>query len=357
MSVVFTDTYTVLVDSALESYPLTPDYSSLLNGNNLIVNAANDRVQVEVSGSDVVYRCLNTACPTGDYKASLDVGVRTGYDGGYVAVRCHASTADCYVLLRTSSTLWELYRLDGGTFVLLTSYSVSTTDNSTQAIACKVTGTNPVALTPTLAGSDRTVFNDSNANRKQSGRWGGAVYDSAANAASWFDNASIDDLAAGGNATLNGTTITATASIATAGALQSAGSINGTTLTATASIATAGALSASASIAGQTLAATASIASAGVMEAGSTIPGQTLTALASIAAAGTLSGTGDAQISGQTLVSTAVILAGGFEFGSTLAGQTLTVTASIASAGALSVPGAGGAGQSGPLAISIAISL
>lgn len=212
MSVVFTDAYTVASDTALESYPSgSPDYSSLLNGNSLTVNAANDRVQVEVSGTDVLYRCLDTACPTTDYKASVDVGVRTGYDGGYVLARCAGASSDCYALLRASSTTWELYRVDSGGFTLLTSYSVSTTDNTTQAIALKATGTSTVALTPTIAGSDRTVFNDSNANRKQSGRWGLGVYDSAANAASWVDNASIDDLAAGGTATVTGAGNIATA--------------------------------------------------------------------------------------------------------------------------------------------------
>lgn len=200
MSIVFTDSFTVGSDTALESYPSAgdPDYANISGADNLDVNAANDRVQGTTSGADEVYRIIDAAVPTGNQKISANCGVTTGYSCGYLGVRGSASF-NAYLLTRASNTTWELWRIDAGSWTLLTSWSVSTTDSTTQAIAIKAEGTGAtVTLTPTIAGSDRTAYNDSAASRKTSGTPCVAVYQTSVVAGNFVDDVSVDDLAAAG---------------------------------------------------------------------------------------------------------------------------------------------------------------
>jgi hypothetical protein len=196
VAVVFTDAFTVASDIGLTSYPSgSPDYGECLDGWALTVNAANDRVQTDNLGP-LIARIVNAAVPTGDQKITCDIGWTTDYDSGYVGCRGD-STGNCYVIMRASTTTWELYRFDNRTYTLLNSYGVSTTDNSSGSVSLKATGTTTVALTPTIAGADRTTYNDSSANRKTSGTPCVALYRSSGTP--WLDNVSVDDLQAGGN--------------------------------------------------------------------------------------------------------------------------------------------------------------
>lgn len=202
MTIVFTDSFTVGADVALESYPSgTPDYVSILGGNNLDVIAANDNVQSSVTSADVMYRITNAAAPTGDQKLTITAGWQTGYTGGYIGVRGSAS-GNYYNLTRANSTTWELYRVDSTVFTLLTTHSVSTTDNSSGTISLKATGAGAtVSITATIAGVDQTTFNDTAANRKTSGTPTiGGFQNSAVSSANFIDDVSVDDLAtAAGN--------------------------------------------------------------------------------------------------------------------------------------------------------------
>lgn len=201
MSVVFSDGFTVGADTPLESYPSAgaPDYASILGGNNLDVNAARDRVEGSATGQDIIYRLIDAAVPTGDSEISADVGVLDSWEGAYIGQRGSGSQGDSYTLVHSNSTDWEIYRCDAGSFTLLASYSVAgTASNSTVAVKLKATGTNPVVVQATVAGSQQTAYNDSSASRKQSGTPVIGVYQSAVNSNAFIDNVSVDDLQAGG---------------------------------------------------------------------------------------------------------------------------------------------------------------
>lgn len=126
-------------------------------------------------------------------------------------------------------------------------------------------------------------------------------------------------LAGGGDATANGVTLTATASLVAGGV---GGGVGGTTQTATASLITAGA---GGGAGGSTLAATASLIATG---AGGGAGGATLAATSSLLPG---TATGDATASGATLTATASLIAGSASAGTNgdAAGVTLTATTAL----------------------------
>lgn len=204
MSIVFTDSFTVAENILLTSYPSgSPDYGDCLRGSLLSVNASTDRVQSGESGN-MIARIIDATVPTGDQKITCNVGWTTGYNAGYAG--CRGSVNNCYIITRATSSTWELYRVDSGAFTLLTSYSITTSDNSSASISLEATGTTTVSLIPTIAGTVFTAYNDSSANRKTSGTPVIGMYRSGGT--QWIDNVSVDDLAAGTIVTVNQVTET-----------------------------------------------------------------------------------------------------------------------------------------------------
>ena len=178
--------------------------------------------------------------------------------------------------------------------------------------------------------------------------WGSTPLD----VAKWF--APELTTAAGGSATVNGQTLTATASLIPGSASgANNATVNGQTLTATTSI-TAGTVTADSSAAGQTLTATASLIPGSATGTGdASVAGQTLTATASVIPGGTQA---DGDVVGQTLAAVASLLAGS-AFGpvdATVNGQTLTAIASLIPGGAFG-PAAGGTVQSNRLALTVGL--
>lgn len=197
---VFSDTFTVGADVDPASYPGTPDYSYLLGAvNDAQIPAANDRVEIVVTSSDVVLRLLNAACPTGDQEILADCRVEGGFYQGYVAARCHATVDDCYVgeMDLTTANEVQIYRRDTGSgFTLLASADRGFVDTSgTHSYRLRATGTNPVSLTFQVDATAALGFDDSDALRKQSGRNGLGGVNGVARTG-WVDNLTIDDLVA-----------------------------------------------------------------------------------------------------------------------------------------------------------------
>jgi len=164
----------------------------------LVVNAANDRVQRPTTTSDAIARIIDAAVPTnmGDQELRCDGYLSSSVTNASSSptVRCaSAGTADFYYMFFSAGTL-ELYRCDASTFVLLTSAARTITTGS-NALRMRATGTNPVALEVQVAATAVVTFNDSNANRKQSGAPGIGLYNLTANTV-FIDNVEVDDLLA-----------------------------------------------------------------------------------------------------------------------------------------------------------------
>lgn len=146
-------------------------------------------------------------------------------------------------------------------------------------------------------------------------------------------------LAESPNATANGDTVTATATLiagtATGGAVAS-----GATLTATGSIPTSGTATGAATASGATVTATGSIV-AGTAAGAATASGATVSATGSVPTSGTA--TGGASAGAATLTATGSIVAGTATGAATASGATVTATGSIATSGTAT----GGASASG----------
>lgn len=200
MTVLLTDAFTVGSDIALPSYTggsVTTTWASVRNGSSLSVIAARDRVESSLSGDDAHCFVDFSGCPTGDQKISATLGVQTGYDAGMLLVR--ASLNNCYQCIRGSASVWELYRIDAGSYTLVQSISVATTNGVDQAAALKAEGTGAtVTITATIAGADQTPFADTSGSRKTSGRPGVGVYANTASSTQWVDDITVDDLSVGG---------------------------------------------------------------------------------------------------------------------------------------------------------------
>ncbi len=163
---------------------------------------------------------------------------------------------------------------------------------------------------------------------------------------------SIPPAAAGGDATANGQTLTATGSLiaGSASATNPNATANGQTLTATAAIVRGfiesftpndiflfgDTSSLQSSAGGQRL-----IGGFVASSSGATANGQTLTATASLTA-GSATGQSNATASGQTLTATASLVAGTAFAGASAAGQTLTATASLIAGGTSATSAASG---------------
>lgn len=215
MAVVYSTSFTVASDTPLESFDSSA-FTGIFNNTYLQVNAANDRVVTETLVFDSVYAVTAAGSPSGDQEITALVGVRTGYDNGYVCGRC-SSGGNFYMLTRASSTVYELYRYVGNsTGAPLTSWSITTTDNSSYTVKLRIVGTGAtVTITPTVNGTTLTAYNDTNAARLTTGYPGIGIYDSSININSWVDDIVVDDLTGGGGLTLTGANSASAATAAT----------------------------------------------------------------------------------------------------------------------------------------------
>jgi hypothetical protein len=122
------------------------------------------------------------------------------------------------------------------------------------------------------------------------------------------------------------------------------GNATGQTLTTTASVAVLGAATAGADASGQTLTLTASLAVMGTASAGTTADGQTVSATTALID-GTATGTVSATAAGQTLTATSALVDGTATGNGSAAGQTLTVSTSLIDGTASAVVSGTASGQ------------
>lgn len=205
MSVVFTDSFTVGSNTNLDAYPSgSADYAyNLGSGAEFTVNAANDRIQQTVTGTDDIVRIINSASPTNgvgiisatlfgssgnDSTPGLMVRVATdGTQNGYMAYYYNAQQRV------------TIYRVTPGAFTQLTDVGRALSPPQTCTFKA-VTNGSQVDLTATAAGVADVTYSDSTGGRFLSGAFGIHMFSATANVA-YIDNISIDDLQAGGQAT------------------------------------------------------------------------------------------------------------------------------------------------------------
>lgn len=197
MTIVFSDNFTVASDTPLESYNTSSaGYTSILNGNNLIVNSATGRVFAEVDSLDIIYR-LTTGLGnlTGDYSAAITTSCGQAGAGGYVTVRNQAN-GSCYDLdLGSNTGQFRLWKSVAGTFTQVATFTGPSIANATEfELKLKVTGTNPVVLEGFVNGVSVGTFNDSAADRLQTGTPGFGVFRTSGNNAAYVTSFSVDDL-------------------------------------------------------------------------------------------------------------------------------------------------------------------
>lgn len=201
MSVVFTDNFTVGADVNINAYPATPDYAMTVGAAaDIKVIAATDRAESQVV-TNCVARIINAAAPTGDQQITANIGGGGAASVG-LAVRCATDgTGNCYVafFVSTSSSI-ELYRVDTGTFSLLTTFTGRAFGDPFVG-RFKATGAGATVTLEIQADSTAiATFDDTNALRKTSGTSG--IMNG--NTSTWHDNISVDDLLAAAAATLMG---------------------------------------------------------------------------------------------------------------------------------------------------------
>lgn len=195
--VVFFDNYTVSSDINIESYPSgSPNYTLVLGSSgNVIVSAANDRVETAVGGTFRV-RCSNAACNIANAKVTItgDTTIVGNRVQASPAVRVSASD-DSYVCRINAVTLnVEILRYDAGAPTVLTS-----------VVRGLLAGTHTVNLTATGTGASVTLdcqvdatavvsISDASANRKLSGFAGFQLFADVPGTPAWLDNFTVDNL-------------------------------------------------------------------------------------------------------------------------------------------------------------------
>lgn len=166
--------------------------------NALYANATNDRVQSATTAQDLAAVIIDTAAPTGDQEITGTGYKADAYYQGCVTVRgTTTSGGNYYAPAFPDTTNIELYRVDNGTFTLLTSAARANADNTAHTQRFKATGTSTVALEFQLNATAVITYNDTNASRKQSGRSGVGIYQGSANQV-YVDTISVDNLSAAG---------------------------------------------------------------------------------------------------------------------------------------------------------------
>ena len=195
--IVFTDNFTVSVDTNIDAYPSgSPDYAYVTgSGTNFTVNAANDRNQIVLTNTDIIARIIDGAVPTGDQQITCDVHNSTGADDtAALAARCASGSVDCYVAYPSAQAPnphLNFYRVTTGGFTQIAGQD--RTFGADASVRFKAVGTNPVDLEGQVDATAVVTFSDSAADRKQSGTPGLHGFATAANVA-WHDNVSVDDL-------------------------------------------------------------------------------------------------------------------------------------------------------------------
>lgn len=177
MTIVYSADFTVAATTPLEEYPSagSPDFASIYGAAALSVDPTQDAVYVEggFGTGDFLYQVINAAAPTGDYEATI-IGTVVGatFTQVYVGVRMSAAGGgNGYFIQRASATTFDLWKLTAGSWggAPVASYSVAVAAGSTVHVKLKVTGTNPVVVTPTINGAVQTAYSDSSGTRHTSG--------------------------------------------------------------------------------------------------------------------------------------------------------------------------------------------
>jgi hypothetical protein len=198
VSVVFTDTFTVGSDTELSSYPSAgaPDYARISGTGTFTANAVNDYVRAAGTSTEIVYRIINAAAPTGSQEITVDNYHAAGnYETFGACVRC-ASTADAYVAIVVSGSTVELYRMDSGTMNLIATASRTNTMNA--VVACRfkaVTNGSQVDIEFQANATAVVTYSDTSGSRKTSGTPG--LWSYFGGAGFYADNISLDDLTTG----------------------------------------------------------------------------------------------------------------------------------------------------------------
>ncbi len=196
MSVVFTDSFTVGANVDIASYPATPDYVYCKGTTgDMTVNAANDRVQVTgVIDSDFCASITNASVPTTDQQCTISFN-QPGAGAASPVCRSNGVLSEDYYVAQVDPTgdTITIYRVSVGTFASIA--SGSRVVGTTGTLRLKATGTNPVALETQVDATAVLTFNDSAADRKQTGPPGIGIWDHVVNTCG-LDDLSIDDLAA-----------------------------------------------------------------------------------------------------------------------------------------------------------------
>lgn len=200
MSVVFTDTFTVGADVNIESYPGTPDYARM-NGSagNVVVNAANDRVQRPLAGGDITFvRCLDASMPTGNQSVTTTGAWDTGSTSALPCVRCQAGSFDCYTgWLNFPGGTLEIYRVSAGPTYTFLAGGTTVPGAGTYTATLQAVGTGAqVDLDFTVQGVGSVQYSDTAGSRLTSGTPGFEITNGTGDLA-WLDNFSVDDLIAG----------------------------------------------------------------------------------------------------------------------------------------------------------------
>lgn len=207
MAVVFTDSFTVAVDTNIDAYPAgSPDYAYINgSGANITVNAANDRAQLPNNGgSTYCARIIDAAVPTGDQEITGTCYSNTSGNSGGVAVRCATGSNDNYIsyIDYPQTNEVRLLRIDAGSEVLVASADRGTSGNSAHTHRLKATGTGAtVSLELQIDATAVLTYADTAANRKTSGTPGLCGYNAVGDTI-YVDNLSVDDLIAGGGGSL-----------------------------------------------------------------------------------------------------------------------------------------------------------
>lgn len=197
--IIFTDSFTVGASVDIASYPGTPDYSYLLgSAGDLEVDATDDRVEVLAIAADRIARLLNAACPTGDQQITLTSHTAGADRHGYIAARCAAASADCYVgqMLLNQGNEVEIFRYTSGFTSLVNADRGFTDVAGDHTFRLKAVGTTPVDLEFQVDATAVVTFADSDATRKQSGRPGIGGFVTTAREG-WVDDVAVDNLLSG----------------------------------------------------------------------------------------------------------------------------------------------------------------
>lgn len=196
MSILFgPDAFVVGADTGIAAYDGASYAYVLGSGTNATVNATNDRVQEPIADTDVAVRIKNTAVPTtgnGIVSMTQSSGISDRTANPAVRMKTDNSANFYLMYMNRLSAQANIYRVDTGTFVLLSSPSRAIGASHTVTLKA-VTNGSQVDLTGTISGLTDVTFSDTNANRKLDGTPGFHMFSAGSGNVAWLDDLSVDD--------------------------------------------------------------------------------------------------------------------------------------------------------------------